>query len=50
METQESTEKNLAFHKRFIFIPLCIIGIIVLAVAIVYNLQFQKYLMVFQIW
>lgn len=42
METQESKEKNLAFHKRFIFIPLCIIGIIVLAVAIVYNLQFES--------
>lgn len=42
METQETKEKDLKFHKRFIFIPLIVVGVILLAVAIVYNLQFES--------
>ncbi len=41
-ENQENKEKDLKFHKRFIFIPLGIILAIVLGFAIVYNMQFQS--------
>ena len=41
-EDIEGNEKNLKFRKRFIFIPLSILTVIVLIFAIVYNLQFQS--------
>lgn len=41
-ENQENKEKDLKFHKRFIFIPLGIVLAIVLGFAIIYNMQFQS--------
>ena len=41
-EDIEGNEKNLKFRKRFIFIPLSILTVVVLIFAIVYNLQFQS--------
>ncbi|MBR1943284.1 HlyD family secretion protein [bacterium] len=41
-ENKEEKEKNLKFHKRYVFIPLGIVAAIVLIFAIVYNLQFQS--------
>lgn len=41
-EDIEENEKNLKFRKRFIFIPLSILTVVVLIFAIVYNLQFQS--------
>lgn len=41
-EDIEGNEKNLKFRKRFIFIPLSILTVVVLIFAIVYNMQFQS--------
>ena len=39
---EKEKEKELRFHKRYVFIPLGIIAAILLVVAIVYNMQFQS--------
>ena len=41
-EDIEENEKNLKFRKRFIFIPLSVLTVIILIFAIVYNMQFQS--------
>lgn len=42
MENNEQKEQDLKFRKRFVFIPLGIVAAILLAVAIIYNSQFQS--------
>ncbi len=41
-EEPEEKEKNLRFKKRFIFVPLAIVIIILLVFAIIYNMQFES--------
>ena len=41
-ENIEESEKNLKFRKRFVFIPLSILTVVVLIFVIVYNMQFQS--------
>ena len=41
-ENIEEKEKNLRLKKRFIFIPLSILAVIILIFAIIYNSQFQS--------
>ena len=40
--TENKEEKDIRFHKRYVFIPVSIIFIIVFTVAVIYNMQFQS--------
>ena len=42
MENQEAKETNLKFQRRFIFIPLGIVAVILAIVGIIYSSQFQS--------